>query len=245
MAVRGRRSWLLPAARSNVMQSKFAVARTVGLAITIFGAGLVVLSISNAIRMNAELREIRHNRAVDIPVDLSKPGETAVLLVPKCSPMGGVGWDSTLFYLEVDPPLQPGESIEKLLQGLSASLTISDENKNAVIKIQIKPEDVHDFLIWGNGYFAQRFVDYSKGKYSAEVRVTSGAKNLAGRRQTIYLRHFSWDYEGLGVFSVIVVPFAIVCGMVTIIAALFSVPGLLRHGFRRPICEQVATRSDE
>jgi hypothetical protein len=235
----------MPTARSNFMQSRFAIARTVGLAIAILGAGLVVLSIDAAIETDAKLQEIRHNRAADIPVDLSKPGETVVPLVAKCSPMSGIDWDSTLFYLELDPPLQPGESIERLLEGLSASLTILDESKNAVIKMQFKPEHVRDFVIWGNGYTMQRFVDYSRGKYSAKVHVISGAKSLAGRHQTIYLRHFSWDYEGLEAGVLIAPVFASVFGIVAIVAALLSVPGLLLHGFRRPICQQAADRRDE
>ena len=161
------------------MQSKFAVAQTIGLAVAILGIGLVILSVNNAILIDAKYREIFNNRAVDIPVDFSKPGDIIVPLVPKKSPMSGIDWDSTWFFLEIVPPLKPGESIEKLLQGLSASLTISDEKKNNVIKMQIKPEDVHDFLIQGNGFTLQKFVDYSKGKYFAEVCVTSAAKNFS------------------------------------------------------------------
>jgi hypothetical protein len=226
------------------MQSKFAVARTIGLAITILGTGLTYLFIDDAIQTDAKLREIFHNRAADILVDLSKPGETVVPLVPKGRPMSGIDWDSTNYYLEVDPPLQPGESIGELLQGLSASLAILDEKKNAVIKMQIRPDRVQDFRIWGDGHM-HRFVDYSKGKYSAEVRVISGAKKLAGRRQTVYIRHYSWDHEGLEAGSLIVVPLIVMSGIIAIIAAFFSVPGLLRHGLCRPICQQPADQRDK
>jgi hypothetical protein len=74
---------------------------------------------------------------------------------------------------------------------------------------------------------------FAEGDYTAALRVTSCAKLLSGRQQMIYAKYFLCGLEIMPKY--ILIAFAIGAGLIGLIAASFSLPGLLRHGFRRPV----------
>jgi hypothetical protein len=215
------------------MPSKFAICITIGLIVAVSGIGLAVFFARQA-RLAAELEGSFVPRTLEFRVDLSKPGETTAALTHASgtSSVALRDWGRAYLCLALDPPMKPNEEPGELLQGLSAVLTLSDEEKKDVIQVKIQPEGIT--IGTDNAVVFGICNDFSLKNYVATLHVVSVAKNLAGRRQKIYAECGSYENEALGFERWFTEFLAIVSGFVGCCAAGFSLLCLVLHGFRRP-----------
>jgi hypothetical protein len=216
------------------MRSKFAIGRTIGLLIAIIAIGGVAIPFSrSAIEYTSRFHDWQTARPMELSVDLSKPGEIATPFHQTCSCAHG-----EYIYLRLNPPRKPEEAAKDLLTGLSAVIVISDKDGNETKTVTVNAASADDAHYVEEIWLAE-FWPFEKGEYTATVRVTSGAKGLTGRQHILYARY---NLCGMELFPAYIAGlFAFGGGVIGIIAAACSLPGLLRDGFRKRIVEDDAT----
>jgi hypothetical protein len=211
------------------MRAKFAIGRTIGLLIALFGLGNSIHCARLAMQANAKFQRWLSDRPMELPIDLSKPGETTSSFHQTC----GISHGENIF-LKVDPPLKSEEKPEELLKGLSAVIIVSDKHNREVAAVKMDSKSVYDGR-FQEGILLAGFCPFAEGDYGATIRVVSGAERLAGRGQKMYAKYLVCGMELFPAY--ILGLFSFGSGLIGFIAAACSLPGLLRGGFWRPVAE--------
>ncbi len=141
-------------------------------------------------RKNRELKEWQVARPISASIDLSVPGETRTPFVQTCASSHG-----ELVLLDLSPPIHPAKVAERVLEDLDATIVVSDESGNEVLRERIQGGTVQH---WGDNHpiLLARFHPFAVGNYTATINVESGDAALSNREQTIYAEYQSCGLEG-------------------------------------------------
>jgi hypothetical protein len=206
------------------MRRKFAIGRTVGLLLGVFALGNAAVFYRSFLQAKANFESWQTARPTELQVDLSKLGKTTMPFHQTCSCSHGEG-----IFLKLKATGQESNGAPaKSLEDLSAVLVISDAKGDEVQSVELAPPDSND----GSDPMLARFHPFATGEYRATLRVSCGAKALAGTEQTLYAKYLLCGLEMVpGEIARLI---ACGLGLIGIIAVACSLPGLLRHGFWRP-----------
>ncbi|MCE5280037.1 MAG: hypothetical protein ABFD92_10810 [Planctomycetaceae bacterium] len=200
------------------MARKIATGRIVGLVLAGVGLGFAIYLGSQARQMSAEFHQWLDARPMETGFDLSKPGEITVPFRQTCSSSHG-----EVLCLKCDLPEAAKQNTEQLLKGLSGSVVIKDSQGNGIKGGEITADRsrYHDGEI-----ILAAFAPFSKGEYTATIRIDSGAPALAGKTQTIYAKYELCGLEKMpaGICTML----AGGAGLVALVSILSVLQGLLR-----------------
>ena len=207
------------------MKRRIAIGRIIGLLLALFCISQAVHWFVEANRHNDRFQQWLTDRPMETAIDLSRPGETTAPFRQTCSISHGEA-----VFLDCDVDIESHEAFVELVQGLSATITITDA-KGSEVKIAPISQDT---VYYRNGELELGgFVPFEKGDYTALIRIESGAPALAGKRQTLYAAYQLCGLEQMP--ALIMRAVAVVAGVVGLISAACVLPGLFRNGIWRAL----------
>jgi hypothetical protein len=194
----------------------------------LIAATLIVATLYFAIdyqRKDRDFYECLDARPAAVTVDLSQPGKSTAPFKQTCALAHGEA-----LYLVLPVATLTTQSVAQLLDGLDATITITDTHGNQVIRTKFTDFEVGTSST--DPILLSHFDPFQNGDYVIAIDVAEGAPALLGSKQTVFAKYELCGMERLPATFAAVLSFA--CGIPGALVAMLVIPGLVKHGIWAP-----------
>jgi hypothetical protein len=178
------------------MKKRISPSRIVLACIGIASLSIGILLVFKAWSYRQQLDEWQVFEPIRMKVDLSQPGVYTGKFVQTFT-----GSHGQCLHLELDETFSSEKEMSELLRGFKCSVSITDEDANAVLDQDFSDTDFVFWGMYGGPKVPQlRLWRTALGEYDLKLLVIEGAPGLAGRRQVLVGRYLMCGMELMPVF---------------------------------------------
>ncbi len=195
---------------------------------SLISAVLVIATLYFAIdyrRKDRHFYDCLDARPVTVTVALSQRGKTTVPFKQTCAIAHGEA-----LYVVVPSTNLTTQTVAQLLDGLDATITITDAHGNEVVRTMFT--DFEAGTRPTDPILLSYFVPFENGDYVIAIDVAKGAPALIGSKQTVFAKYELCGLERLPATFASV--FAFACGIPGTLVAALVIPGFIKHGIWSP-----------
>jgi hypothetical protein len=180
-------------------------------------------------KWNSDFHEWIEAKPMQMTVDLTTPSTHSAPFTQTC-----VMAHSQSIYVAYENPDANDENIAEHFAGLKGAVTIRDRAGNEVLT---KPFDADSVRLWGDDPMLVGFHPFANGEYTAEIVIHQGASEIEGTQHDLYARN---DLCGLELMPAYVLgAISAVASLIACVLAFYTVPSIVRHGFRVQVPDEV------
>ena len=199
---------------------RIAVGRIVGTGIAVLGLLLGTYFGWEAWQLDARLDVWMSEPLFATEVDLSTPGSVELPYYQDCYIAHGV-----MVCLDCDVDNEAKHDFPQLFEGFAGTITVNDESGEKLESLGVAREYIQ---CWDGEFVLAYLPLHDNQECVATLRVDSGASQLSGVKQTVYVQYELGGLERLAVKFEYGV--AAVAGLVGLVSLACVLPGFWRHG---------------